>query len=279
MLAPVLIGIFLALVSMIGNSAGALLQGEGARRATRSRPVAVQPRYLAGLLVDLLAWLFTVLALQRLPVFAVQAVIGGSIALTAIIGARLAGVPLPVASRYAVAGCLAGLVLVAASAGPEQPSAASGSVDVILLVSVLLLAVAVLVLRTGTLAWPLALLAGMGFGGSALAIRAAHVQAGDGFDLGELLGQTSTYLVVGFWAVGMIGYTAALARGDVGPVTAVFLVTEVLVPGMVGIGLLGDPVRAGWVWVLVLGLTGAVTGTTVLARAPLLRPPRVRRPV
>jgi uncharacterized membrane protein HdeD (DUF308 family) len=74
----------------------------------------------------------------------------------------------------------------------------------------------------------------------------------------------------------MVGYTAALSRGDVGPITAVFLVTQVVVPGMVGIGLLGDPVRPGWAWVLVGGLATAVAGTVLLARAPPLQPPRVR---
>ena len=105
-------------------------------------------------------------------------------------------------------------------------------------------------LRTGTRAWPLALIAGMGFGGSALAIRAAHVQTGADVDLTALLGQPSTYLVIGYWAVGIVSYTTALSRGDIGAVTAVYLVTQVLVPGMVGIVLLGDPVRPGWVWVL-----------------------------
>ena len=109
----------------------------------------------------------------------------------------------------------------------------------------LLLGVAALVLRTGTRAWPLALVAGMGFGGSALAIRAAHVQTGADLDLMALLGQPSTYLVIGYWTVGIVSYTTALSRGDIGAVTAVYLVTQVLVPGMVGIVLLGDPVRAG----------------------------------
>ena len=133
-----------------------------------------------------------------------------------------------------------------------------------------------LALRQGKHAWPLALVSGLGFGGTALSVRAAHVQTGDGFDLVLLLAQTSTYLVVGFWLVGMIGYTAALSRGDVGAVTAVFTVTEVLIPGMAGILLLGDPVRPGWGWVLALGLAMAVAGTVVIAKAPPLRPPRVR---
>jgi hypothetical protein len=272
----VLVGIAFAFIAMVLNSCGALLQASGARRASRSRPAFLQPRYLGGIAIDFVAWCSAVLALRVLPVFAVQAVIGGTIALTALAGARLTGARLPMSTRIAVTACLMGLVLVAASAGSEHPPVRQRGVDMILTVSLLLLAVAVLVLRQGKHAWPLALASGLGFGGTALSVRAAHVQTGEGLNLVLLLGQPSTYLVVGFWLVGMVGYTAALSRGDVGPVTAVFTVTEVLVPGMVGIQLLGDPVRAGWGWVLALGLALAVAGTVVIAKAPPLRPPRVR---
>jgi hypothetical protein len=275
MLNVVLVGILFAAVAMVLNSCGALLQADGARRATRTKPAAIQPRYLAGMLVDLVAWGCAVLALRVLPVFAVQAVIGGTIALTAVVSARLIGARLPTATRLAVTACLAGLVLVAASAGSERPPVHWPGVDVVLLASLLLLAVGVLVLRQGKHAWPLAVVSGLGFGGGAVSVRAAHVQTGD-VDLALLLGQPSTYLVVGFWLVGMVGYTAALSRGDVGAVTAVFTVTEVLVPGMVGIWLLGDPVRPGWGWVLAFGLAAALAGTVVIAKAPPLRPPRTR---
>jgi hypothetical protein len=276
MLNAVLVGILFAAVAMVLNSCGALLQASGARLATRSRPALLQPRYLAGMVLDLVAWGSAVLALRVLPVFAVQAVIGGTIALTALVSARMIGALLPTATRLAVAGCLAGLVLVAASAGSEQPPVHRPGVDVVLLASVLLLAVGVLVLRQGKHAWPLAVLSGLGFGGGAVSVRAAHVQTGEGLDIALLLAQPSTYLVVGFWLVGMVGYTAALSRGEVGAVTAVFTVTEVLVPGMVGIWLLGDPVRPGWGWVLALGLAAALAGTVVIAKAPPLRPRRTR---
>jgi len=170
-------------------------------------------------------------------------------------------------------------VLVAASAGSDQQPVHSPLINVVLVVGVLLLGLAALTLRTGSRAWPLALVAGMGFGGSALAIRAAHVQAGAGiFDPVALLSQPSTYLVIGYWAVGIVSYTAALSRGDLGAVTAVYLVTQVLVPGMVGIFLLDDPVRPGWQWVLAPGLALAVAGTVQLAKAPQLRKPRPQRP-
>lgn len=272
MLSPVLIGLGAALVAMVLNSIGALLQADGALRATRTRPVAVQPRYLAGLGADGLAWVCSAFALRFLPVFAVQAVLGGTIALTALAGTRLFGTVLRRVDRWAVGACLAGLVLVAASAGASRPPTRSPAVDVVLLASVLLLGVAVLVLRRGRHGWPLAVVAGLGFGGSALAIRAAYVQGG--LEFSTLLSQPATYLVLGFWAVGLIGYSAALSRGQVASMTALLTVTEVLIPGLAGIVLLGDPVRPGWEGALAAGLAVAVIGVVVLARSPGERPRR-----
>lgn len=267
-----LIGLGAALVAMLLNSVGALLQADGALRATRSRPVAVQPRYLGGLGADGLAWLCSAFALRFLPVFAVQAVLGGTIALTALAGSRMFGTILRRVDRWAVAACLVGLVLIAASAGPTRAPSRSPAVDVVLLVSVLLLGVVVLVLRRGKRGWPLAVVAGLGFGGSALAVRAAHVQGG--LDPSTLLAQPATYLVLGFWAVGLIGYSAALSRGQVASMTALLTVTEVVVPGLAGIALLGDPVRPGAEGMLAAGLVVAVTGVVVLARSHGGRPRR-----
>lgn len=270
----VLIGLVVALVAMSLNSAGALLQASGARRATRGRPVAVQPRYLGGIVVDFVAWLCAVVALRTLPVFAVQAIIGGSIAVTAVAGARINATVLDRITRIAVAVCLAGLVLVAASAGSGHPPVTSALVNYVLIGAFLLLGVGVLVLRQYQQAWPLAVLAGTGFGGTALAVRAAHVEVGAGFSIIALLAEPALYLVAGFWVIGMVAYSAALARADVGVVTAVFVVTEVVLPGVVGIVLLGDPVRGGWGWPFVIGLITAVVGVVVLASRP---PPRRRR--
>lgn len=273
MLTRVVIGVGAALVAMALNSIGALLQADGALRATRARPVGLQPRYLGGLALDGIAWLCSAVALRFLPVFAVQAVLGGTIALTALAGPRMFGTVLRRVDRFAVAACLLGLVLVAASAGHSAPPPPrSTAVDLVLLASVLVLGVAALMLRRGSHGWPLAVVAGLGFGGAALAVRAAFVQGG--LDATLLLSQPAAYLVLGFWAVGLFSYSAALSRGAVASMTALLIVTEVLVPGLVGIVLLGDPVRPGWSPMLAFGLAVAVAGVVVLARAPVQRPRR-----
>lgn len=106
----------------------------------------------------------------------------------------------------------------------------------------------------------------------ALAVRSAHVQGG--LDPTMLLAQPAAYLVLGFFVVGLVSYSASLSRGEVATMTALLTVTEVLVPGLVGIVLLGDPVRPGWVPALALGLAVAVAGVVVLARSPGERPRR-----
>ena len=74
-----------------------------------------------------------------------------------------------------------------------------------------------------------------------------------------------------WWNLGLASAVAFLLFG------LVFLVTEVIVPGLVGIALLGDAVRPGWWPVMAIGLVSAVAGVVVLAHSPAQAPPRRRR--
>ncbi len=267
-----LIGLFSALVAMLLNSVAGLLQSDATRRVSRRRPLVVQPHYLGGVVMDGLGWACTVVALRYLPVFAVQAVLGGTIALTPLAARPLFGSVLRTVDRVAIGACVIGVVLVAASAGTDRPSTVSVAAYVVLFLAVVALAVATVLLWRGERAWPLAVVAGMGFGGTSLAVRAVVDPGG----VTGLLAQPAPYLVVVFWAVGMACYSRALVLSAVSSVTAVFLVTEVLVPGLVGIALLGDTVRPGWWLPLLIRLLLAVAGVIVLAHSPAQAPPRPR---
>ena len=111
---------------------------------------------------------------------------------------------------------------------------------------------------------------------SDLAVRAVHSAAGEPFNAVDLATQPAAYLLVSLWAIGMVSYTKALALGELAQVTAVFQVTEVLVPGLVGIALLGDSVRSGWAAPMAAGLAVAATGVVVLTQSPVHRPERRR---
>ncbi|MBN9109629.1 MAG: hypothetical protein J0I34_12675 [Pseudonocardia sp.] len=258
------LGLVFAVAAMVLNCVAGLLQSDATTRTTRRRPLALQPRFILGLIVDGLAWVCTVVALRFLPVFAVQAILGGSIALTALAVRWIWGTRLSVLDRVAIGGCVIGLVLIAGAAGVDRPEGADTTADVVLGISLAVLAAVTIVLYNSRHAWPLALVAGLGFGGTSLAVRSVHIGP-DGFDVVALLAQPATYLLIGFWLVGIVTFARALSRGDLSIVTAVFTVTEVVVPGLVAIGLLGDRVRDGWIAPFVVGLVLAAAGVIALA--------------
>lgn len=267
------VGLLFALAATVLNSVAGLLESDATRHVTPRRPLATRPRYLGGLVVDGLGWAATVVALRHLPVFVVQAVLGGAIVLTAV-GARFVyGSTMRRVDRLACAACVTGLALVAASAGSERPDGPSDLALLVLAGAAGLLVAGLVAWWSTRAAWPLALLAGLGFGGSSVAVRAVHLSAGE--DPLALFATPATYLVIVFGTVGLIAYSRALAHANLARVTAILLVTEVTVPGVAGIVLLGDTVRPGWWTALAAGLVLAVAGVVVLAGSPTQqRPPR-----
>jgi drug/metabolite transporter (DMT)-like permease len=265
----VLTGLLFALCATVLNSGAGLLQSAAAQQTSSPTHLALRPLYLAGLLVDALGWVCTVVALRHLPVFAVQAALGLSIALTAVAMWGIYGTRLRVMDRVGVGACVLGLGVVAGSAGGDAPAAFSGTAIVVLASAVLALIVAAIAAWRLSAAWPLSLIAGLGFGGTSLAVRAVHVAPDAGLDVGQLAAQPATYLIGLYWVVGITCYSRALAIGSLAGVTAVFSVTEVIAPGLVGIVLLGDPIRSGWIIPFAVGLVVAVAGVVALANAPM----------
>ncbi|MCE3555184.1 hypothetical protein LWC33_27500 [Pseudonocardia sp. RS11V-5] len=263
-----LTGLLFALCATVLNTGAGLLQSEAAQHTESRTHLALRPLYLAGLLVDCLGWICTVVALRHLPVFAVQAALGLSIALTAVATWAIYGIQLRTVDKLGVAACVLGLGVVAGSAGGETPADFSGTAIVVLIAGAAALAVGAIAVWRLPVAWPMSLIAGLGFGGTSLAVRAVHVSPVASFDVGELAGQPATYLIGLYWVVGITCYSRALAIGNLAGVTAVFSVTEVIVPGLVGIVLLGDPIRHGWLIPFAAGLVIAVAGVVALANAP-----------
>jgi hypothetical protein len=244
-----LLGLLFAFAATVLNSWAGLLESDATWRVTRHRPLMTQPRYLGGLLVNGLGWVCTVVALRHLPVFAVQAILGAAITVTAIVA------------------CLIGLVLVAASADTSSPPALPSAVHYVLIAATAALVVAIFASWPSSLPWPMAVIAGLGLGGTSLTARAVRIDGGPSA-LTQLLAQPPTYLVVAFWIIGLVSYSRALGLGNLARVRPIFMVTEVIVPGLVAIALLGDTVRAAWWPAMASGLLLAVFGAVVLARSP-----------
>jgi drug/metabolite transporter (DMT)-like permease len=256
-------GFAAAIAGTLLYGVASVAQSYAAQRASGAA-VLRHPVYLVGLACDLLAWVASLVALRSLPLFAVQSLLAGSLAVTVVLAALVLHVPVGPAGRVATAGVVVGLVLVSRSAGPESTRPAPGWFVALLgglLVAVVVAGVA-LYRRGGSIA--LAAVAALGFSGAALAARAlASAPLGP---VG-LVADPVAWMVVAFGVVGAVLYARSLERGEVGPATAALWVIEVILPGGLGVLVLGDTVRPGTTVLALVGVALAIAGTVVLARS------------
>ena len=265
-----LLGLLAALASAGANAGAALLEASAARRATRAATIVLHPMYLAGLTLDIGGWVLTVLALRYMPIVAVQAIVAGQVGITVIASHWVFDTPLRRVDLVAAGANVLGLALLVASASVDDEPVVPSTTGIVALVIafVVLLGVSVPVAIHSRRAMLVSFLAGLAFGGTAVAVRMVELRGSLGSIIGQALGDPVIWTLLGFAALGLALYTIALHRGSVGPVVAVLAVTETLAPGLLGLVALGDSVRPGGVPWFVLGLVLALGGVVVLARSP-----------
>jgi drug/metabolite transporter (DMT)-like permease len=257
----------LAAAAAVGYGLASVLQAVGARGSLGTRGTLTHPLYLLGLGLDLLAWLASLAALRTLPVYEVQAVLAGSLVVT-VLAARVAlGTRLLRADAVAVAVAVAGLVAIVGSSRPESAAVASGGLRLGLEASAVLVALAGWLCARADRTRPVAVLAGLAFGGAALCARAVTLPAGGSQEALRVVTEPMAWALLVFGVTGMLLYAFALEHGDPGPVTAVLWIAEVVAPALVGATLLGDRARPGWAPVAVVGLVAALLAAVRLAAA------------
>ncbi|MFE2421329.1 hypothetical protein [Streptomyces hokutonensis] len=223
-----------------------------------------QWRYMAGLALDALGFVFQIAALRSLPIYAVGAALASSLAVTAVVAARLLKVRLSGVEWAAVGVVCAGLAMLGLASGAEGDRAGSTALKWAMLgtaVAVLLLGLVGGRLPERGRALTLGLGAGFGFGVVEVAVRLI-----DSLSPSSLVANPATYaLLVGGGAAFLL-LTAALQRGSVTTATAGLVIGETIGPAAVGVVWLGDRTRGGLEWLAVLGFLVAVAGALALAR-------------
>ncbi|WP_375433543.1 hypothetical protein [uncultured Friedmanniella sp.] len=259
-----------AVLACLGYGVASVLQSVGARRTAQAvgvgglAAILVQLPYLAGLGADAVAFVANVVALRELPLFVVQSIVTGSVGVTAVV-ASLRGERLRRRDWTALAVLGAGLVLLCLTANAERavrlPTQAQW---VILLGGVVPLVVGAVGsrLRSAAAAPVLAAAAGLAWTGVAVASRGL---SGESWDW-SLIGSPLLWAVVLQGVLGTACFALALQRGSVTMVTAVTFVSEMVVPSLLGLWLLGDAVRPADVPWAVLGFVLALSGTVALVR-------------
>ncbi|MFG2886333.1 DMT family transporter [Streptomyces sp. NPDC048297] len=258
--AAVCFGTATVLQAMAARAAGT---GGGGEAALLLRAVR-QWRYLTGLALDGLGFLFQIAALRSLPIYAVGAALASSLAVTAVVAARLLRVRLSGTEWGAVGVVCAGLAMLGLASGPEGDVAGSGALKWAMLATAV--GMLVLALLGGRLSGRLrALLLGLG-AGFGFGVVEVSVRLIDSLRPSGLLTNPASYALLVGGAAAFVLLTSALQRGSVTTATAGMVIGETIGPAAVGVVWLGDRTRDGLTWLAALGFAVAVAGALALAR-------------
>jgi drug/metabolite transporter (DMT)-like permease len=269
-----------ALIAAVFYGIASVMQSVAAHEASNRRPQdadagGVDPgllprmlrqwRFVVSLCLDALGFVAQLIALQRLPLFAVQAIVAANLAVTAVVASMVIKVRLSWREWLAVTGVVAGVGLLGSSAGPEGASQAGVVFKLALIVTIAalgLIGLAAARLRSGsarTLA--LGLVAGFGYGVIGIAARVLN-----GFAPLTLLRDPAAYAVAAAGIVSFMFYATALEGGSVTVATAAVVLAETLPPAVIGVTFLGDRTRPGLEPAAIAGFLLAVASAVMLAR-------------
>lgn len=258
-----ILGFLAAVTASVGYGVATILQAVGARRGGGLAAFR-QPLVLGGLALDGLCFLLSLVAFAKLPLFVVEAIIAASLVVVVLLAVPALKASLRRADRAAIAVVLGGLVVLTAAAGDQPPVRAGAGLLHALLVATGLLAVAAAAAYRRGPAWCLGLISALGYAGVAIGARGART----GGPLSAVVCQPMTLVVVGSGLVAVVTYVRAVERGPVSLAATLVAVIEVLVPGLVGLLVLGDLTRPGWLLPAAVAALAVLAGCVVLARSP-----------
>jgi drug/metabolite transporter (DMT)-like permease len=274
------VGLVCALGTALCYGVGSVLQ---AAAAAQAEPVGhLDPRlvmrlarnwrYSLGLGLDALGFLLSLVALRSLPLYVVQSVSAGFLAVTAVAGALFLGLRMRRLEVVALGAVVLGLTLVGLSAAPESAAVVGESTQwLVLAAAVVLVAAAVPSVRVSGRegAWALGGAAGLAFGVVAMAARLLSASVSGGRlvdDVQVLVSAPAFYGLLVATPLALVAYATALQRGTVVQATAPLVVGETVLPALAGLALLGDHPRQGWDGLAALGFAIAVGATLLLSR-------------
>jgi drug/metabolite transporter (DMT)-like permease len=268
-----------ALIAALFYGIASVMQSVAAHEASNRRPQdadagGVDPgllprmlrqwRFVVSLCLDALGFVAQLIALQRLPLFAVQAIVAANLAVTAVVASLVIKVRLSWREWLAVTGVVAGVGLLGSSAGPEGASQAGVMFKLALIVAIAalgLIGLAAARLRDPARTLALGLVAGFGYGVIGIAARVLN-----GFEPLTLLRDPAAYAVAAAGIVSFMFYATALEGGSVTVATAAVVLAETLPPAVIGVTFLGDRTRPGLEPAAIAGFLLAVASAVMLAR-------------
>jgi drug/metabolite transporter (DMT)-like permease len=287
----VLIGVAAALLACLGYGTASVLQSYAAGHSVdgiapergptmRSTVTAMlAPIFIAGMALDLLGFVGSLVSARLIPLFLSQTIMSANLVVTAVLSIFVLHVRLHRRDWTAIAIVLVALCILGATAGQlgDRDPGALMHWGVLVGSAIMLgLGVALVRLLGRKAAVPAGLIAGVLYGAMAVAIRV--VDGLDPLNPKVLLADPATWAVLVAGLGGFYLFTVALQVGSVNGVAAALVVGETVVPGIVGVILLGDASRPGYGWLVAVAFIAAVAGAVALAFSSAAEYERVQSP-
>lgn len=272
-----LIGVVAALAACASYGTASVLQSHGARSSTaesvdsgptlRSTVTAMlTPVFIAGMVLDVLGFGGSLVSARLIPLFLSQTIISANLVVTAVLSVLFLHVRLRTRDWTAIAIVLAALCVLGFTAGELGTEVPGRHMHwSVLAVSMLILAFGVGLVRLlgKKAAIPAGLIAGVLFGAMAVAVRIVHGL--DPLHWRVLLADPALWAVLVAGLGGFYLFTVALQVGSVNGVAAALVMGETVIPGVVGVLLLGDVAKPGFGWLVAVAFTTAVAGAVAVA--------------
>jgi drug/metabolite transporter (DMT)-like permease len=267
-----LLGFCAALAAAVLFGSASIVQATAVRRIPRSAGLSArlvvellgQPLFLIAMAMNLVGFSLHLVALRSIPLFLAQAGIAASLAVTALLAVRVHDDRLERADWAAVAGTCVGLALLAASSGSVGDETASATFIVGLYAALAVLATGGFLasrMQGAVSTELLGLLAGFGFAGVSVSARVLP-----GLAPATVVAAPSAYALAVSGALAFLLYSVALQRGSVTGATAPMIVSQTVTPAAVGVLLLHDGIRPGWIPIAAIGFVVTGLGALQLAR-------------
>lgn len=266
------LSILAALIGAISSGIATVLQKISADKAARAttmdagllfRLIKDWP-YFIGIVLDLVCWVLSLVAVHNLALFVVQPILAFAVVATVLVERLVFHHKLSRQTIIALTFLILGLVLLGITAAPEVTIAYSSTLKMAVVLSPLLLIglgsiFAKISNRTSTIL--LALFSGVAFGFDSVAGRMIIF---NGSYL-HLLVDPLFWSVIAYGIIAILLLTIALQRQLASIVMAVVLTSETIASVIIGLLYLGDHPRHGlWLAMIVGGLVATI-GTVVVA--------------
>ena len=227
---------------------------------------ALAPAFIAGMALDGVGFVGSIVSARLIPLFLAQTIMSANLVVTAVLGVAFLGVRLRLRDWVAIAVVVVSLCVLGFTSGSIGEDTTGPAVHWgVLAFSIMILIVGIGLLRLlgarGAVA--AGLVAGVLFGAMAVAVRV--VDGVDPFHPTVVLADPAAWAVAIAGVGGFYLFTVALQIGSVTGASAALVAGETVIPGIVGVVLLGDTSAPGMGWLVVVAFAGAVAGAVAVA--------------